>query len=193
VRNRPSRLLRPLRLFLTWRGLDEWRAEACAVELADDGLRAYGVQLGAEYRLDYRLRTDADLITESLELSVLRAGGLRRLLLVRKADGTWTADDRPVDEVEGALDCDLAFSPLTNYMPAARLDGKPADHVMAWVSVPDLEVLRSEQRYEPIDEHCVRYVGIDHDFNAELELDEYGFVVRYPGLAERADLGAARP
>ena len=51
---------------------------------------------------------------------------------------------------EGALDIDLALSPMTNYMPAARLGDKPADHVMAWVDVPSLEVTRSPQRYEPI-------------------------------------------
>jgi hypothetical protein len=28
-------------------------------------------------------------------------------------------------------------------------------------------------------------VGLDHDFAADLELDEHGFVIRYPGLAER--------
>ena len=57
---------------------------------------------------------------------------------------------------------------------------------MAWVAVPGLEVLRSEQRYEPVAPGRVRYVGLDHEFSAELELDEHGFVSRYPGLAERA-------
>jgi uncharacterized protein len=173
---------------LVWRGLDAWRAESAHVRLDGGHLVAHGTQLGVEpepYRLDYRLRTDADLVTRSLELSLLRAAGLRRLLLERVDDGSWRADNRPVAEVEGALDCDIAFSPLTNYMPSARLAGAPVDHVMAWVSVPGLEVLRSEQRYEPMDDHRVRYVGLDHDFAAELELDDAGFVSRYPGLAER--------
>jgi hypothetical protein len=173
---------------LVWRGLDEWRAECAHVRLEAGRLTAHGTQLGAvpePYRLDYRLRTDAELVTESLELSVLRADGLRRLLLERNADAGWKADNRPVPEVGGALDCDLALSPLTNYMPAARLAGEPVDHVMAWVSVPDLEVRRSEQRYEPVDARRVRYVGLDHDFTAELQLDDDGFVTHYPALAER--------
>ena len=41
---------------------------------------------------------------------------------------------------------------------------------------------RSEQRYEPLGHGRVRYVGLDHDFTAVLELDEAGFVTRYPGL-----------
>jgi hypothetical protein len=173
---------------LLWRGLDAWRAESAHVRLDGGRLSAQGTQLGAEpepYRLDYRLSTDTDLITASLELSLRSAGGLRRLVLQRGADGRWKAGDRHVPEVDGALDCDLALSPLTNYMPAARLRGRPVDHVIAWVSVPGLQVLRSEQRYEPVDQRRVRYVGLDHDFTAELELDDDGFVTRYPGLAER--------
>ena len=170
---------------MAWRGTDEWRAEACAVERGDSGLHAVGVQLAPAYRLDYELVTDPGLITERLELRVSHDGGERVLILRRHPDGAWTAGDRAADHVRGALDCDLALSPLTNFMPAARLGTEPADHVMAWVSVPELEVLRSEQRYEPVGPGRVRYVGLDHDFTALLELDEDGLIVRYPGLAER--------
>jgi hypothetical protein len=175
---------------MAWRGLDaDWRAEACTVELGPDGLRAAGVQLGAGpgagYRAEYSLVTDAGLLTESLAVTVHDAAGTRSLDLRRGAEDRWTAAGEPLDHLEGARDCDLAFSPLTNYMPAARLTGAPADHLMAWVSLPDLAVLRSEQRYEPAGERRVRYVGLDHDFTAELELDEDGFVLVYPELAER--------
>jgi uncharacterized protein len=174
---------------LVWRGLEEWLAEACEVTLSGDRLHARGVQLGAEphpYRVDYELATGPNWVTERLEVACSE----RSLELVRAADGTWTADGEPQPHVEGALDCDLAFSPLTNFMPARRVAGQPVDHVMAWVSVPDLAVLRSEQRYEPIDARTVRYVGLDGDFTADLELDEDGFVVRYPRLAERVPSGA---
>jgi uncharacterized protein len=170
---------------VAWRGLDEWRAEACQVERGEAGLHAVGVQIAPPYRLDYELVTDPSLITESLELQLREADGERRLSLRRAPDGAWTADGRPQEHVQGALDCDLALSPLTNFMPAARLAGSPVDHLMAWVSVPGLEVLRSEQRYEPVGPGEVRYVGLDHDFTAVLELDDDGLVTRYPGLAER--------
>jgi uncharacterized protein len=176
-----------------WRGLGEWRAEASYVRLEDDGLSAHGTQLGATpepYRLDYSLRTGPELVTETLELSLLRGGALKRLLLTRSPDGGWSADDRPLPEVEGALDCDLGLCPLTNTMPVLRerlleKGAEPHDFVMAWVAVPELTMHRSEQRYEPIDERHVRYVSLDGSFTAELELDDDGLVVRYPELAER--------
>jgi uncharacterized protein len=176
-----------------WRGLEEWLAEACDLTIADGRLRATGVQLGAEphpYRADYQLTTGDGWVTERLQVTCADASGSRELDLRRDADGRWTANGEAQPQLEGALDCDLAFSPLTNFMPARRLGDEPVDHVMAFVSVPDLAVTRSPQRYEPIDARRVRYVSLDSDFTVELELDEDGVVVRYPRLAERVAAGA---
>ena len=82
---------------------------------------------------------------------------------------------------------DLGFSPLTNTLPILRdgLDraGGARDYVMALVDVPSLDVSTSEQRYEPIGPNTVRFRS--GSFEAVLELDDDGFVRRYPGLAEQ--------
>jgi uncharacterized protein len=175
-----------MRRFFAWRGLDEWRAEGCTIERGDHGLRAVGVQLGADYRLDYGLETGPDLFTRRLVLTVKDADGERGALLERsEEDGAWSANGRPLAGFEEAVDIDLALSPLTNFMPIARLGGEPADHLMAWVDVPSLDVTPSRQRYEPIGPSRVRFVGLDDGFTAELVLDGDGFVVHYPDLAER--------
>ena len=174
---------------LVWRGLEEWLAESCEVAIDGDRLHARGVQLGADphpYRADYELTTGSDWITERLQVSCAE----RSLDLRRAGDGSWTANGELLLDVQGALDCDLAFSPLTNFMPARRMTAQSADHVMAWVSLPDLGVRRSEQRYERLDERRVRYIGLDDGFTADLELDEDGFVLHYPRLAERVPSGA---
>jgi uncharacterized protein len=176
-----------VRRFLAWRGLDEWRAEGCRIERDSDGLRAVGVQLGSSYQLDYGLETGPELYTRRFVVTVKDAEGERGILLERsEEDGAWTANGEPLPHVEGALDVDLALSPLTNYMPAARLGDEPRDHVMAWVDVPSLDVTRSRQRYEPIGPRSVRFVGLDDGFTAELDLDSDGFVLHYPELAARA-------
>ena len=174
-----------MRRFYAWRGVDEWRAEGCTVERGDHGLRAVGVQLAATYQLDYGLETGPELFTRRLVLTVRDGAGERGVLLERSDEGAWTANGEALPQVEGALDCELALSPLTNYMPAARLGAEPVDHVMVWVDVPSLEVTASGQRYEPIEARRVRYVGLDDGFTAELYLDGDGFVVYYPELAAR--------
>jgi uncharacterized protein len=176
-----------MRRFLAWRGLDEWRAEGCTVERGDFGLRAVGVQLGSTYQADYGLETGPELFTRRFVVTVKNADGERGILLERsEEEGTWTLNGDPLPGFEDALDIDLALSPLTNFMPAARMAGEPTEHVMAWVDVPSLEVTRSPQRYEPMGLRQVRFVSLDSDFTAELDLDPDGFVVHYPELAGRA-------
>jgi hypothetical protein len=189
---------------LVWRGPEEWRAEVARVRLGDDVLTASGTQIGVEpraYKLDYELQTESRFITRSLIVTARGEGWIRTLALRRGDDGKWTIDaeheggtgmEPPGGDVSSfseALDCDLGLCPLTNTMPVLRermLEAEePRDFVMAWVKVPDLSVHRSEQRYEPVDDRTVRFVSLDSDFVAELELDEDGLVVHYPGLGER--------
>jgi hypothetical protein len=177
--------------FLVWRGLEGSLAEAVEVRLGDDRLEARGTQLGVEphaYRADYELTTSAGWVTARLRVDVRDGDGERHLDLRRGDAGEWTVDGGTRPDLEGALDCDLAFSPLTNTMPVLRERlpeaTDPVDLEMAWVALPDLAVHGSAQRYEPIDGHAVRFVSRDSDFTADLELDQDGLVVRYPSMAE---------
>ena len=177
---------------LVWRGVEEWLAEHAQVDLGEDGVLATGVQLGVEpepYLLEYRLDAPSDWITRRLEVEASGAGWRRWLSLEHDGHGRWAANGERVPDLDGALDCDLAFSPLTNLMPVRRsaLHERAGreDLVMAWVSVPNLRLHASPQRYEHVRPGVVRYVALDGDFTAELELDEDGLVVRYPRLAER--------
>src|SRR6266536_4233909 len=94
----------------------------------------------------------------------------------------------------GALDCDLGLSPLTNSMPVLRhrlleVDGS-VDFLMAWVSVPDLGVRPSRQRYtalrgDPGGDRLIRYESVDSTFTADLVFDRDGLVIDYPGIGRR--------
>ena len=196
--------------FILWRGIDEWRAEASSVELTSNGVRAAGTQFGTDplpYRADYSLDATDGFVTRRFEVTTRGTGWSRRAVLEHDGFGAWECAveaagdvDLPAPGVEaetlaGALDCDLGFSPLTNFMPVRRhrLHEGPGveDFVMAWVSVPSLEVFASAQRYEFVrqddDVRVVRFIdrGRFAGFTAELELDADGLVVFYPALAKR--------
>ena len=158
--------------------------------------------------MQYELSTDAQWVTRELSLRVQSDTGVRALVLRRAADGQWTADRRgrateadaesvPLPDLGDAFDCDLALCPLTNTMPilrrhlvgrsAHRKEGGTIDYVMAWVSVPDLIVRRSEQRYsvsDPVDGEAgaLGYDATD-SFRTTLQVDGNGLMVNYPGLA----------
>ncbi|MFL5871153.1 MAG: putative glycolipid-binding domain-containing protein [Solirubrobacterales bacterium] len=181
-----------------WRGVEEWRAEAAMVEVAPEGLRASGTQISDDprpYRVDYRLECGEGFVTRRLEVE----SGHERLVLERSEDGQWTANGRSPGELSEALDCDLAFSPLTNAMPILRhrLHREPGEHefTMAWVDLPDLTVHSSRQRYTHLRPGVVRFESLDSQFagfTADLELDDDGLVVFYPQLAERAGVRPLR-
>ncbi|MFD0822539.1 putative glycolipid-binding domain-containing protein, partial [Micromonospora zhanjiangensis] len=95
------------------------------------------------------------------------------------------------DRLEAALDIDLYGAPLFNTLPVRRLGllgaepGQAHRLTMAFVRLPSLEVLPAEQVYTPLGGTSVRFAS--GRFTADLDLDPDGYVVRYPGLARRAD------
>ena len=195
--------------FLVWSGVEEWLTEAALVMLGDDGLSAVGTQLGADpvpFRVDYRLEAPERFVTRELELTATGEGWRRHLLLRRLGSGAWSAKldsrgdvpggdwDGRLPDLSGALDVDIENSPLTNTMPILRhgfQSGGAGDFRMAFVTMPGLRVEASPQRYEHIRRGesgaVVRYIGLDTDFTADLELDEDGLLIFYPRLARRIE------
>jgi hypothetical protein len=195
-----------------WEGLDDWRTEIASVDIGSDGVRARGTQVGLEpiaYRLDYELDAGDGWVTRRLQVEVSGNGWSRDLALSRLADSSWrcvaqTNGDAPLpiaggesDRLVGAIDCDLGLSPLTNLMPVRRHElhrrAGHADILVAWVSVPDLGVHASRQRYEHVRATdtgaAVRFIdlGLHKGFVADLEVDRDALVVHYPGLARRVE------
>lgn len=88
-----------------------------------------------------------------------------------------------------AVDVDLGLSPLTNSTPILRAGMHRApgslELVAAWVSVPELTVRPSRQRYDHVSPGVVRYtdLGLFAGFAEDVTVDEDGLVVLYPGLA----------
>jgi hypothetical protein len=152
-------------MIVVWRGLDAFRTEYANVRIDGERLFAHGAQVGLEprpYLLRYRLEPG--------------------LLAVE-------IDAGPSLELElGDHDAfDVGFSPLFNSIPVLRdglhRRGEEHDYSMAWVSVPELTVEESMQRYEPLGGGRIRFrTG---DFVADIRVDHDGIVRRYEGLAER--------
>lgn len=197
----------PRRRMVVWDKVNGLGAEVVNVTLEADRLAARIVAIGWDpvpYRLDGVLETGAGWVTTSLALSVDGGGWGRTLDLRRSPAGTWTiattasgrADLGPPGGDPSAfalaLDCDLGRSPVTNTMPVLRHDllrrDNSVDFVMAWVSVPDLAVRASAQRYATIGHdrrgrRRIQYRSLDSDAAAELVFDADGLIVDYPQLA----------
>lgn len=197
-----------------WSSEQAFRAELAAVSLGPGQFAARGVVIATEplpYRLDYRLTTAAGYVTSRLTVVSNGAGWCRSLDLGRTPAGAWSClaetegeaafgEGSPslpvpggdVAALAGALDCDLGLSPLTNTMPVLRhglLSGGTCEILTAWVSVPDLAVYPSRQRYTFLGREpgatTIRFQSLDSDLSVEVLFDGEGLVLDYPGIARR--------
>jgi hypothetical protein len=178
-----------------WQGYGAPALEIAAVELGDGILSARGTAIRAApepWTVSYELETGRGFVTTSLAVTAWGADWSHRLELRRGADGAWSSEPGGIlDGLDGALDCDLAYCCLTNSMPVLRnrLHGRvgSVNLVVAWVSLPDLTVHVSRQRYT----HLARATGgavvkfESGRYAADIEFDAAGFVTDYPGLARR--------
>ncbi len=190
-------------------------AEWADVTLGPGTLVARGVGVAARpvpYRMAYRLEAGPGYVTRRLRVDTAGEGWSRRLDLRRSEAGSWSATARAtgrppllrghplpppgagadvLDALDGALDCDLGWCPLTNTMPVLRHGllepSQPHDFLMAFVEVPDLAVRPSFQRYSFVrrdgEGAIVRYES--GSFTADIRFDEDGLVVDYPRLGRR--------
>jgi hypothetical protein len=177
---------------ITWSVKESQGYETAWAEFADGSLRARGRAVGIvpqPYWISYELETAEDFVTRRLSVTAETETGARSLDLRHDGHGRWIADGEPLPDVDGALDCDLGLCPLTNTMPALRhgLHRAPGERefLMAWVSVPGLTVRPSRQTYTHLGQGRVRFVS--GDFRSDIEFDDDGFVVDYPGMATRLD------
>ena len=199
-------------LLLTWVGDDEPdRIETASVRFGADSMHAIGGARTAWYVTDWELEVGDGWRTRALRVTARGFGWSRTLDLGRSPQGEWRADAEQSGDVDlpgpgladpssiaGALDCDLGLCPLTNTMPIRRLGLLDADVpetalVMAWVEVPSLRVIRSDQAYASASASTggrrrVRFRSLDSDFAAGLEVDADGLVVDYPGIGRLADI-----
>jgi uncharacterized protein len=142
-----------------WRRIDEPGMEIVYIDSLE---AARGTQLGLGYELHWELNKS------SLSAEVVGR--------------------RSVDiELEDADFFDVFASPFFNSLPVARdgllEDGPPRDYSMKFVTVPELDVVLSAQRYEPRGNRVVNYSSAG--FSADIHFDTDGFVTVYDGFLER--------
>ena len=134
---------------------------------------------GVDCAVSYTVSADPHWVTRRVSVR-LDAGGTRTLELEHDDDGAWSVDGVIRPDLAGCLDVDLGISPSTNTLPIRRLDIDVAHTerlVAAWVRFSDMVVEPLPQTYERLAESVYRYRS--ESFQADLEVDERGVVLRY--------------
>jgi uncharacterized protein len=188
---------------LTWQAEDGHGLEGVRMIPGHGGFRALGRMVRVEptsgFTSSYRLVVGEDGRVSRLSVTSATAERERHLTINRTDDGVWLLDTGSGsgavrDDCAGAVDVDLAYSPMFNTIPIRRLGlhREAGEHTlpMVFVSLPDLEVRVVEQTYRTVSvlDEDSGHAGIGFatgDFTADLVVDADGVVTSYPGLARR--------
>jgi hypothetical protein len=140
-----------------------------------------GVRPWAQYAIA------ADPAWRTLDARIQLVDG-RSLALGSDGAGNWTRDGQPAPGLAGANDVDLSGTPLTNTLPIRRLAlgiGSRARIAAAYVDLPSLAVSLDPQRYTRLSERRYHFQSPATGFARDIDVDDDGLVVTYPGLFRR--------
>ncbi|HUR24560.1 MAG TPA: putative glycolipid-binding domain-containing protein [Candidatus Thermoplasmatota archaeon] len=171
-----------------WSAWDHSGLEVARLSMNRDGVQLIGelsAEAGERAWAQYAIACDASWRT--LDVRIQLADG-RSLALASDGAGSWTRDGQPAPELAGAIDVDLSGTPLTNTLPIRRLAlgiGSRARITCAYVDLPSLAVWLDPQRYTRLSERRYQFESPATGFARDIDVDEDGLVVTYPGLFRR--------
>lgn len=171
-----------------WCAWDQSGLEEARITFDDAGMRAKGeISAEAGERPWCRYVVEADPAWRTRVVRVELADG-RRVDLASDGQGAWTRDGQPAPGLQGAIDVDLSGTPLTNVLPVRRLHlgiGDRARITCAYVDLPSLDVRPEGQRYTRLASQRYHFEAAAHGFARDIDVDDDGLVVSYPGLFRR--------
>ena len=170
--------------------------ESVRVQLSGNRIKAYGRIVAAAtpshpaFSASYDLVTDEAGGTKRLSWTVTLAERERQLSIARDEENMWLVQHHTGESkraaYEGALDVDVIFSPFFNALPIRRTGlYQRSDSItcpVVYVRLPELSVDPAVISYSSAAD------GIKlHSPAAEttITVDDDGFILDYPGLAER--------
>jgi hypothetical protein len=189
----------PYPAILTWRAPDASRMESVRIQLSGKRIKANGRIVAAAaathpaFGVYYDLQTDGSGATRRLGLTVTLAERERVLSVARDEENMWLVSDHRGESragFDGALDADLVFSPFFNALPIRRCNlHERAESVtlpIVYVNLPDMSVGSASLTYSssgPDNSEGIKLHSPVADTTVTVDAD--GFIVDYPGLAER--------
>lgn len=169
--------------------------ESVRVQLSGNRIKAAGRIIGGAcdehpaFSASYDLVTDENGITRRLSLRTSLAGGDRQASVSRDAEGYWMIENSANlqrSTYGGALDVDVVLSPFFNTLPIRRLalhtQSEDVQVPVVYVNLLDLAISEAVLTYSSGADgiHVLSPVS-----TSSVVVDDGGFVIDYPGLAER--------
>lgn len=170
--------------------------ESVRVQLSGNRIKAYGRIVAAAtsshpaFSASYDLVTDETGATKRLSMTVTLAERERQLSIARDEENMWLVQQHTGETSRaaygGALDVDVVFSPFFNALPIRRtgLYERSESVVLpvVYVRLPELSVEEVTISYSSAPDGIKLHSPVAE---TTVTVDSEGFILDYPGLAER--------
>ena len=169
-----------------WKGWSEDSEEDLVLKESEGGVSVESVITNKErFALKYSILCDAAWRCRSLKVT----SGKKVLEIESDGLGAWKDSSGLRAELSGAIDIDISATPFTNTLPIRRLklkESESAEVSVVYVTTPELAISLERQRYTCVMHHKrYRFESIGGSFVREIDVDEDGLVLAYPGLFKR--------
>ncbi len=173
---------------LLWTGLVHQSLEHCIVTAEDAGPEALstivGSHQGVAYTVDYHIKTNAGWQVLFADISC-RLNDRTYALELKGDDGRWWINGGYAPQFEGCIDIDIPLTPFTNTLPIRRLGlaaGEEQEIEVLYLDLLEEQIRPVRQRYRRLSATRYHYENVPNDFEADIRIDESGFVIDYPSL-----------
>jgi uncharacterized protein len=169
---------------LLWTGREYYSLENCLVDETEYGVEITSVIVGAYqnsiYRVDYKVKTTKTWETILLKVDSQHRNQRQHLTFETNGNGNWTVNGQAEQKLDGCFDVDIPLTPFTNSLPINRL--KLTNNQEQQIKVIYCDLLQNNvtavtQKYVRLSETMYYYQNVPNDFEAKIEVDQYGFVV----------------
>ena len=188
-----------LETYVVWHCAGLASSEYASLTRQDNGHRLEGLTVmpleDCPCHIEYAVAIDAAWSPHFVTAIITTPTQIRTRYLEREADGHWRLDGHAAVYLDGCTDVDLGWTPATNTVPIRRLDlavGETETISAAWIRFPELDVVKSQQRYTRLGDDCWRYQSGRYDFALTTDVAS-GLVLAYGDDLWRAVAMSTRP
>lgn len=163
--------------------------EHCSVQTVGRDIKVIstivGCYLGKIYKVDYAIQLNKAWETLSFKIGCNHPHEFFTISYESDGTGNWIHDDKDQHQFKGCIDIDIPLTPFTNTLPIRRLqlrEGEQAEIQVLYLDLLAQEIRPVQQKYQRLSTDIYHYENVPNDFEANIRVDEFGFVVDYPTL-----------
>lgn len=175
---------------ILWSGIEYYSLENCIVDSVN-GITVNSTIVGLYkeqiYRVEYLLKLNQSWETSYCYLEAQFNNDVKKFAF-EKTHHKWSLNGAYLATFDGCTDVDISLTPFTNSLPINRLHlnvGQEETIDVIHIDILEDNIKHVQQKYRRLSHDVWKYQNIPTDFEAEIKVDDDGFVIDYPQLFTR--------